>query len=128
MSSVAPGLLGPSRPRRDDEVRGRELGGCVRVDLVVAPDDDLSAELLQQVREVVGERVVVVDEQDLHRAASARLSAVSSAASLRRHSSCSACGLESATMPAPACRYATPSASTIVRIAMHVSSEPSGRR
>ncbi len=97
-------LPGPSGPRRDDEVRWGELACCVRVDLVVAQDDDFAAELLQQVREVVGEAVVVVHEQDLHLTASARLSAVSSAASLRRHSSCSACGLESATTPAPACR------------------------
>ena len=128
MSSVAPDSSGRPGPGETDEVRGSELGGCVGVDLVVAPHDDLSAELLQQVREVVRKRVVVVDEQDLHRAASARLRAVSSAASLRRHSSCSAWGLESATIPAPAWRYATPSRRTIVRIAMHVSSEPSGRR
>ena len=47
------------------------------------------------------------------------------AASFRRHSSCSAAGSESATMPTPACRWATPSRSTIVLIAMHVSSVPS---
>ena len=35
-----------------------------RVDLVVAPDDDLRPELLEEVDEVVGEAVVVVDQQD----------------------------------------------------------------
>jgi hypothetical protein len=41
------------------------------------------------VREVVRERVVVVDEQDHERASASRI-AVSSAASLFRHSCCSA--------------------------------------
>ena len=54
----------------------------------------------KQLDEVVGERVVVVDQQDhRHRSASARSMAASSAASLLRHSSCSAAGAESATMP-----------------------------
>src|SRR5207247_7699169 len=89
-------------------------------DLVVPAHEHLRPELLEEVDEVVGERVVVIDQQD-HRSASASVIAVSSAASFRRHSSCSAAGSESATMPAPACRWATPSRRTTVRIAMHVS-------
>src|SRR5436853_26553 len=85
----------------------------------------LLAERAEEVREVVRERVVAVDEQD-HAAASARSIAASRAASLRRHSSCSAAGSESATIPAPAWRCATPSASTIVRMAMHVSNPSPG--
>ena len=68
ISRVAPGLLRPSRPGRDDEVRRAQPLGLVGVDRVVPPDDHLGAELLEQVDEVVGERVVVVDEQD-HRSA-----------------------------------------------------------
>src|SRR5439155_3145383 len=93
--------------------------------LVVPQHDDLHAELAEEVREVVGEGVVVVDEQD-HRAPSARSIARSSAASLRRHSSSSAAGSESATIPAPAWRCAIPSARTMVRIAMQVSKAPPG--
>src|SRR2546423_1646029 len=100
--------------------------GLVGVERIVPLDDDLAAELAKEVCEVVRERVVVVDEQDHRVLASANSIAVSSAASFRRHSSCSAAGSESATIPAPACSSATPSCRTIVRIAMQVSSVPSG--
>src|SRR6478735_6570356 len=119
------GALRPPGSRRDDEVGGTETLRPVRVDLVVAAHDHLSAELLEQVDEVVREAVVVVDEQD-HRSDSASVIAVSRAASFRRHSSCSACGSESATIPAPAWRWATRSWSTTVRIAMQVSRSPFG--
>ena len=112
----------------DDEVRRREPLRLVRVDLVVAPHDDLLAERAEQVREVPRERVVVVDEEDHGCSDSARSIAVSSARSLARHSSCSAAGSESATIPPPACRCATPSRSQSVRIAMHVSSSRSAGR
>src|SRR5262249_33918743 len=96
-----------------------------RADRVVSPDYDLGAKLAEEVREVVREAVVVVDEED-HAPSSASAIACSSAASLARHSACSAAGSESATIPAPAWRCAIPSASTIVRMAMQVSSVPSG--
>ena len=51
-------------PRRDDEVGGSEPLRLVGVDLVVPPHDDVRAERAEQVREVVRERVVVVDEED----------------------------------------------------------------
>src|SRR5439155_26941218 len=110
---------------REEEVRGSEPLGLAGVDRVVAPDDHLRSELAEEVREVVRERVVVVDQQD-HFRASASSIAVSSAASLRRHSSCSAAGSESATIPAPACNSATPPSRTIVRIAMQASSASPG--
>src|SRR6185437_11749438 len=106
----------------DDELRRGEPCGPGCVDGVVSTHDHLRAELAEQMREVVRERVVVVDEQDHRCSASARSIAASTAASFRRHSSCSAAGSESATIPAPAWRWATPSLSTIVLIAMHVSS------
>ena len=91
----------PARARGDHEVRRLELLGLVRADRVVSAHQDLRAELSEEMREVVRERVVVVDQED-HARASARSIAVSSAASFRRHSSCSAAGSESATIPAPA--------------------------
>ena len=102
------------RPGRDDEMRGREALGAARVDRVVAEDRDIGPELLEQVRQVVREAVVVVDQQHaragcVHAPASARSIAVSIARSLLRHSWFSAVGSESATTPAPACRWATPS-------------------
>ena len=98
------GVLRPAGAGGDDEVRRRERFRLVGVDRVVPDHGHLRAELAEQVREVVGERVVVVDQQDGHGRASARSSAASSAASLFRHSWCSAAGSESATMPPPACR------------------------
>src|SRR5438045_954147 len=89
--------------------------------LAVAHRHDLAAELLQEMYEVVRERIVVVDHEDHLAPASATSTAASSAASLFRHSWCSAAGSESATIPPPACRCATPSLSTSVRIAMQVS-------
>src|SRR5215210_6506138 len=91
----------PSRAGGEDELRRPEPLRLVRVDRIVAVDHHLRAELAEEVREVVGERVVVVDQQD-HTRASASSIAVSRAASFRRHSSCSAVGSESATIPAPA--------------------------
>ena len=70
---------------------------------------NVRAELAEQVGEVVGERVVVVDRARSSRLPPPASSAASSAASLFRHSWCSAAGSESATMPPPACRYACPS-------------------
>ena len=81
---------------------GSEPLSLVGVELVVPAHDHLGSERAEQVREVVRERVVVVDQED-HEAAScsdsARSIAVSSALSLARHSSCSAAGSESATTP-----------------------------
>ena len=53
----------PSRPRRDHEVARSTALGLRDVDLVVADDLDLGTELLEEMREVVGEAVVVVDHQ-----------------------------------------------------------------
>src|SRR5205085_572283 len=103
-----------------DQVRGR-----VSVDCVVSHNLHLAAERTEQMGQVVRERVVVVDQQN-HLRPSASSIASSNAASFRKHSSCSAGGLESATIPAPACSRATPSCKTIVRIAMQVSSVPPG--
>ena len=66
----------------DDEVRRAKLLRPVSVDCVVPPDDDVRAELAEQVREVVGEAVVVVDQED-QAASSARSIACSSARQLR---------------------------------------------
>src|SRR5438309_7382416 len=72
---------------------------------------DLGAELAQVLDQVVGEGVVVVDHEEPrrgHHRASARRTAWSMARDLLTHSRCSASGLESATMPAPAWMYTRP--------------------
>ena len=97
------GIRRPSGPGGDDEVGRSELLCFVGVDRVVPPDVDLRAQLAEQVREVVRERVVVVDRAG-SRARLRELDRALERGQLARHSSCSALGDESATMPAPACR------------------------
>jgi len=94
---------------------------------VVSLDAHLGSGRRDVVDQVVGERVVVVDQQNRHYLASARSIAASSAASLFRHSWCSAAGSESTTMPPPAWRYARPFRRSTVRMAMQVSSATPGR-
>src|SRR5581483_2057195 len=119
-------VLGTAGPRGDDEVGGGECLRLVRRNLVVASDDNVGPELAEQVRQVVGERVVVVDQED-QRPTSAASIAASIAASLFRHSWCSSPGSDSATIPPPACMYARPFWKRTVRSAMHVSKPMPGR-
>src|SRR5882724_10127479 len=86
-----------------------EMRGCERLRLlprerVVAVDAHLRAEDQERLHQVVGEGVVVVDQQQvrLHNPSSASSSARTRAALLANTSSCSASGTLSATMPAPA--------------------------
>ena len=127
-SSETPASSGRPGPGEMTRRSGRERLGLGDRDRVVAEHVDVGAALFEEVDEVPRERVVVVEDEDPHAySASASSMAVSSAASFARHSRCSASGSESATTPAPAWSRATPSATTIVRSAMHVSIVPSGR-
>src|SRR3989442_33840 len=57
-------VLRGARARRDEHAVDRERVQLVRTHLVVAPHDDLGAQLAQVLDEVVDEAVVVVDDQD----------------------------------------------------------------
>src|SRR5687767_9143980 len=88
--------------------RDQDLLRCHRLDLadghlIVAPDADVGAQLPEVLHEVVGERVVVVDDKYHYNPACASSSALRTARALSLVSSYSAVGLESATIPAPAC-------------------------
>ena len=85
--------------------------------------------------EVVGEAVVVIDDEDGHgptltapcrrRGEPYRLfGRAEKGARLATHSSCSFSGTESATMPAPACTYILPSLMIEVRRMMQESMSP----
>ena len=102
-------------PRRDAQVGRRERQRLVDRDLVVAAHVDLGAEHEEGLHQVVGERVVVVDEQQprpvrggvlrhggSHDAPPAIASARAAEPLLAMISSYSLCGTLSATMPAPA--------------------------
>src|SRR5436305_34248 len=88
----------------------------------------LGCQLAQVLDEVVGERVVVVDDEYSHHGHSGCSAASSSARRTARAlaslSANSYAGLASATVPPPACTCATPSATTTVRMWMQVSRSP----
>src|SRR5947209_16660587 len=95
--------------------------------MVVAHDLDLGAELAEILHEVVGEAVVVVDDQHPHAQSSWRSAssiAAMTARDLASDSWNSYSGRASATVPPPAWTCATPSLTTTVRMWMHVSRSP----
>jgi len=51
-------------PRRDDDFLGSKLCDFVDGDLVIAVDHDLGPKLAEIMKEVVGKRVVIVDQQN----------------------------------------------------------------
>ena len=117
-------VLRPARAGRDDDPRRPQRRDPVHVDPVVAEHADLlGGDLRKVLEQVVGKRVVVVD-QDIHQ--SLTPSALTSARSFSSVSSSSRSGDESKTTPAPACSTITPSFFRPQRMAMQVSREPSG--
>ena len=140
----APGDLRPPRARRDHEPIDPRVERARQRGIVRAKDADVGAQRTKRLRQVVGEGVVVIDDQNAttRTRTSARLArrpsrahvtappstssiARSSARALARVSASSAAGFESATMPAPAWMRQTPSAMTAVRIVIAVSRRPS---
>ncbi len=98
-----PGFPRCARARRDDDFFRLERFDFVERNLVVKIDSDVGAKLSQIMIQVVGERIIVVDEENhlfLH--CSANSTAFSMARALLRVSWYSSAGSESATMPAPA--------------------------
>src|SRR6478672_5106685 len=95
-----PGVLGSARSGRDADAIRLQRARFFRSDLVIAFHQDLGAELAEILDEVVGERIVVIDDEHVHRfIPSARAIACSIALALFTHSSYSRAGSESATMP-----------------------------
>ncbi len=119
-----------ARTGRNDDPVGGHLGDPFERDLVVAVNDQIRAQLAQVLDEVVGERIVVVDDEDAHgySPSEASSSARISARALSHVSSNSAAGSESITMPAPACTRAVEPDMTTVRIAMQKSRLPAKSR
>ena len=110
-----PRLLRPRRPGRDHDGVGPLRLDLGDRDLVVAGDGDIGADAGEQLHEVVGERVVVVEQEDPH--ASPPMAA-SMEAAFEATSAASRSGTESATMPAPACTVAVPSRMSALRMVM----------
>ena len=91
-----PRFGGRARTRRDDDVRRPERRDLLQRRGVVAPHDGFLPQLAYVARQVVDERVVVVDQQDHGASAAIQPRALSSVSAY----SCS--GSESATIPPPA--------------------------
>src|SRR5262245_56328143 len=120
-----PGLARRLGSGRNDEPVGMLALQGVGRDLVVTIDARVAPQIAQRLHQVVGERVVVIDDGDhsglpsaVSRPSSARSSAMSRAFPLLMVSAYSRSGTESYTMPAPTPRCARPSLSNSVRMAM----------
>src|SRR5205085_8572893 len=104
---------------RDDaplKAAGEQLIDCRAI---VAHRVHVGPQLSEVLHEVVGERVVVVDDEDRHvqsGCSQARAMARIAAFDFATASSCSYSGLASATVPPPAWTWATPSLTTTVRM------------
>src|SRR6185295_6007945 len=100
------GIVGRTRPGRDAQVRGIAGLRLFHRDRVVAPHVDFGAEHQEGLHQVVGEGIVVVDQQQAdasaHRPSAASLRARAMAPDFATTSSYSVAGTLSATMPAPA--------------------------
>ena len=118
------GFLGRAWPRRDHDVRRRQPLHVFQCEGIVAPHLHLLPQFRQVLHQVVCERIVVVDNEYHYSPRSAISIARIRALALLTVSWYSRSGTESATMPAPACRCATPSLRTSVRIVIQVSMLP----
>src|SRR5690606_12375155 len=99
------GIARHARTRRDTQVRGLERARLLDGDLVVAIHHDLGAEHHEGLHQVVGERVVVINEQQsgwAHKPSCASASARRTISLLASTSRYSVSGTLSATSPAPA--------------------------
>src|SRR5262249_13785898 len=94
-------LVGIARPRRDHDAFGSLCDDRVAAQGVVGAALERGPQLAEILQEVVGEGVVVVDEEDHRPVPAASLSARIMPRALEQVSSHSVFGSESATMPAP---------------------------
>src|ERR1700733_4419986 len=120
------GVVGGAGAGRDAQMRGRQCERRGHRDLIVAAHVHLGAQHQEGLHQVVGEGIVVVDQQQtrLHRPSSASASARTMAPLLASTSSCSASGTLSATMPAPAWKLYSSPWNTSVRMVMAWSMSP----
>src|SRR6266478_8493303 len=117
-------LVGIAGSGRDHDALGLERDDRLAGQSVVAHDLERRAQLAEILDEVVGEGVVVVDDEDHRSVPAASRSARIMPRALELVSSHSVFGSESATMPAPTWTEARRPWHTIVRIVMHESRFP----
>src|SRR4029077_7007222 len=116
----------PARSGRDADAFRNKLSNVSQARLVIAFHQNVGAQLAENLREVVGERIVIIDQEEFQRNTPfARAIAARTAIALRSVSSRSRTGSESATIPAPACTNALPFFKTTQRSASQLSQFPS---
>ena len=126
-SSVMPASLGVQGPGETTQRSKPQLDQLVDGGPVVAHGRHLRPQLAEVLDEVVGEGVVVVEDEDPHAHSGcwqASEIARIAAWALATDSSYSNAGWASATVPPPACTWATPSLTTTVRMWIAVSRSP----
>jgi len=101
------GFLGSAGPRRNADPLRVHFLNFPNTDLIISLHQGIRSEFPEILDEIVGEGIVVIDDQDHDRKGAGDVAAASSMArttpmALFTVSSNSASGLESATMPAPA--------------------------
>ncbi len=99
-----PRLARGARSRRDADAGRAHFLNPGDGNLIVSPNDRFDPELAEILHEIVGERIVVIDDQQLGHSALAVARAIASSAAfaLLTVSRYSLAGSESATIPAPA--------------------------
>ena len=115
-----PGLGRRARSRRNDDVRRRERLDLVERDRVVAADDRVAAQLADVPRQVVDERVVVIDEEN-HSGVRQR---IDHAAGLVERLAVLLLGIRVGDDPAAGTEIYPTGGATAVRMAMLLSSAP----
>src|SRR4029077_8004720 len=122
-----PGVVGRARPRRDDAAFEPHLEPLRHGRAGVAHGLDLGLQLAEVLHEVVGERVVVVEDEHPHDhsgCSQASAIALTAAFVFASDSSYWSSGGAPATVPPPACTGAIPSLTTTVRMWIAVSRSP----
>src|SRR6185369_10545450 len=118
------GAVRSSRAGGDHDTFGGEARDLLHGDPVVADHPHGRAQLTQILDQVVGEGIVVVENEDHAGACWDTRRARIMPRALEQVSSHSVLGSESATMPAPTCMEARPAWQTTVRMVIHESRLP----
>ena len=119
------GVLGVARTGRKDDMRGIQALDFADGERVVAHYLHIRLDGRRLLEQVIGKRIVIVDQENHYPSTSdARSMALITAFALFALSIYSLCGTESATMPPPACTVTVPFFLAAMRIAMQVSILP----
>ena len=95
------GFFRSSGAGRENDLIGRQPGDFLYRHLIIADHPDIGFNFSDELVEIIGKTVIIIDEQNHILSSSASSSAFITAFALLMHSSYSLSGTESATIPAP---------------------------